>query len=299
VLDLGCGKGADMRKFDYEKISGYVGMDISMGQLVDALNRKVKSKYCRFPALFIKEKGQSDPEQFKKHLPKNFKFDIISAQFCIHYFFESEKSVRNFLQNISDNLNKNGLFFATFPDSKVIAKKFQEQGKETPEGLHYIGNKNYSIVTNIKDFGRLSVPFGNKYGFYLADGLIGSRKENDNNITRKHIPEYLIISDYFIEIAKEYNLEVVLDQNFHTFYAENISKYFNLFQKIGFNTKERSSLMDEDLWDCSYLYKVLMLKKTKGESMKKNRNRRFEDDSYWEIKNDYDQLYSDDESDIE
>jgi mRNA (guanine-N7-)-methyltransferase len=243
--------------------------------------------------LFIKEKGQADPEVFSKHLPKDFKFDIISAQFCIHYFFESEKSVRNFLQNISGNLNKNGLFFATFPDSKVIAKKFHEFGQNTPEGLKYIGNENYSIVTNIQDFGKISVPFGNKYGFYLADGLIGSKRDYGNTETRKHIPEYLIISDYFIQMAKEYDLEVVLDQNFHSFYANNIKMNKRLFDKMRFNLKNGPFLMDEALWECSYLYKVLMLRKKTGVSMKINKNRKFQHESYWEIRNDYDDLYSD------
>ena len=149
-MDIGCGKGADIGKFDYETISGYVGVDISMGQLIDALNRRISTKNNKygsrlyiFPTLFIKEKGQAHPEVFRKNLPQDFKFNIISAQFCIHYFFESETSVRRFLENVSSNLSKNGLFIATFPDSKVIAKKFQETGRSCENGMRYIGNENY------------------------------------------------------------------------------------------------------------------------------------------------------------
>lgn len=291
---MGCGKGADINKFNYERISGYVGMDISMGQLIDALNRRVKSQF-RFPTLFIKEKGQANPEVFAKHLPKDFKFNIISAQFCIHYFFDCEDSVRNFLMNISSNLSKNGLFFATFPDSKVIAKKFLTSAKKTPEGLRYIGNDYYSVITSIRNFGKLKTAFGNKYGFFLEDGLIGSVRRSEETVTRMHIPEYLILSDYFIELAKEYDLEVVLDQNFHTFYAENIHDYVDLFKKIGFNRNKGERLMDDSLWECSYLYKILMLRKTSGERIRKHSRERFQRDSYWEIKNDYDDLYSSDE----
>lgn len=283
-----------MRKFDYEGISGYVGMDISMGQLVDALNRKLQNTHCRFPAMFIKEIGQANPHDFNRHLD-NLRFHVISAQFCIHYFFESEQSVRNFLRNVASNLFKGGLFLATFPDAKVIAKKFQGQGKSTPEGLRYVGNRNYSVLTGIPDFARLSSAFGNKYGFFLADGLIGSQRTVEGRVVRKHIPEYLVISDHFVEMAKEYDLEVVLDQNFHSFFAEHIENYFKLFRKIGFNWSDKSGLMDEALWDCSYLYKVLMLRKTSGQSMARGPTQKFQDDSFWEIKHDNEDLYSEDE----
>ena len=53
--------------------------------------------------------------------------------------------------------------------------------------------------------------------------------------------------------------------------------------------------MDPALWECSYLYKVLMLKKIKGSKINKSQER-FEENSYWEIKNDYDNLYSDTEN---
>jgi hypothetical protein len=98
-----------------------------------------------------------------------------------------------------------------------------------------------------------------------------------------------------VALAREFDLEVVIDQNFHSFYKERIPEYFDLFERIGFNRDKGERLMDEALWECSYLYKVLMLRKTTGESIQRTPNR-FQKDFYWEIKNDYDQLYSSDES---
>lgn len=281
-MDLGCGKGADIRKFSYENISGYVGIDVSMGQLIDALNRRISAKY-NFPTLFIKQKGQASPEEFNKNLPKNVKFNIISAQFCIHYFFESEHSVKNFLENISSNLSKDGMFIATFPDSKVIAKKFLKSTKVDPvSGMKYIENDYYSVVTNVEDLEKLKTAFGNKYGFFLEDGLIGSKYTQPEKTTKYHIPEYLVLSDYFIQMAKQYNLEVVIDQNFHKFFSKNVVDYFQMFQKIGFKKQKNAPLMDEQLWECSYLYKVLILKKTDGQRIN-SEHQRFEKDNFWEI----------------
>jgi mRNA (guanine-N7-)-methyltransferase len=68
----------------------------------------------------VKAKGQDDPTIFYKNFPDEVFFDVISAQFCMHYFFENESSVRNFLENISKRLVKGGYFISTFPDWKVL-----------------------------------------------------------------------------------------------------------------------------------------------------------------------------------
>lgn len=307
-MDLGCGKGADIGKFAKSGISGYVGIDISMGQLVDAVNRRVQMdieavdnardsrrrgfrriKPIDFPTLFIKEIGQAPPNRFARHLPQNLKFDIISAQFCIHYFFESEESVRNFLQNVSGNLAKDGLFISTFPDSKVIAKKFLEESQIEPaNGMRYIENSHFSIVTKIQDFGDLKTPFGNEYGFFLDDGLIGDRKMRNGVSYRRHVEEYVIVSDHFVELAREYDLEVVIDQNFHEFFGEQVQngRYKEQFLRRDFHRfGSGEGIMDEELWECSYIYKLLVLRKTSGEEIDWYGKKSFGGSDYWGIVN--------------
>ena len=77
-MDLGCGKGGDLLKFNHGKIRNYVGVDIAVGQLRDALIRKISSNF-QFSSLFIKGKGQDDPILFYKNFPDDVFFDIISA----------------------------------------------------------------------------------------------------------------------------------------------------------------------------------------------------------------------------
>ena len=308
-MDLGCGKGADLLKFARSGISGYVGIDISMGQHIDALNRRVQKairdeddrkdkkkrnrnrrqwrKEINFPTLFIKEVGQAPPERFARPLPKDLKFDIISAQFCIHYFFDCEHSVRNFLQNVSGNLAKGGLFISTFPDSQVIAKKFLESGQIEPQnGMRYIENQHFSIVTTIKDFGHLQSAFGNEYGFFLDDGLIGDRKVVNGVTHRRHVPEFVIISEHFVNLAREYDLEPVVDQNFHEFFAEQVqdSQYRDQLTRKYFRRFGQSEqIMDPDLWECSYIYKLLIFRKTTGQNIDFSQNKTFEKPDFWSI----------------
>ena len=108
VMDLGCGKGGDLGKFNYERIRNYLGIDIAPGQLKDAIFRKLNGK-IDFPMICIENRGEIDPDTFYKNIPEEMYFDVVSAQFCIHYFFETENTVRNFLDNVSRKLVKGDL----------------------------------------------------------------------------------------------------------------------------------------------------------------------------------------------
>lgn len=48
---------------------------------------------------------------------------MVSAQFCFHYMFGSEKGLKAGLSSILSNLLVGGVFMATIPDSYVIVKK--------------------------------------------------------------------------------------------------------------------------------------------------------------------------------
>lgn len=254
VMDLGCGKGGDLGKFSFEKISNYLGIDISAGQLQDALFRKINGR-INYPMTLIQNRGEASPELFFKNIPEEMFFDLVSAQFCIHYFFETEQNVRNFLTNVSRKLVKEGLFVATLPDADVLLGKLKTGDDEVSDYL-VAENDSFSVIIG-RDELRKQTPFGLKYGFFLDDDLIG-KKEVVNDITRiEYVPEYLISRKAFINLAKEYGLEVVIDQNFHEFYAEKIQQkeYLDLFRKMKFMPMNGDRLMEEDIWDCSYLYR--------------------------------------------
>lgn len=68
-------------------------------------------------------------------------FDMVSTQFSMHYMFKSEEKVRNFLQNVSQRLNKGGYFVCTHPDANVIMKKLRLRHEVDEQGRYYSGNK--------------------------------------------------------------------------------------------------------------------------------------------------------------
>lgn len=282
ILDLGCGKGGDLNKYKASGIDNYFGIDISIGQLRDALFRKINGDF-NFPCHFIKNEAECEPEQFFNPIPKDMYFDLISAQFCIHYFFQSEKTVENFLENISRKLTKGGYFVATFPDWKVITKKMKERGKITEEDFIVYENNCFSLIIKKEDFLK-QTPYGIKYGFFLDDDLVGTKRENKNMKVITYVPEYLVILENFLKKAEEYGFVLEETENFHDFYASKLQvpRYFHLFKKMKFKFTNDIDLMDKDSWDTSYLYRTICLKKIKGVDPK-NVDRDYKKKNYFKL----------------
>lgn len=263
MLDVGCGKGGDLKKFNFEKISNYVGIDISIRALKDAIIRKCKSN-IHFPALFISMSGDTEPLNFDCNLPNQMYFDLVSAQFCIHYFFSKENATRNFLANVSGRLTEGGIFIASFPDSEVIMKKLGDS--KINEEQYVYNSKYYSLLMPTEETEKNSV-FGIKYGFFLDDGLIGKKEETPDETKIYFVPEFLIVLNSFIQLAAEYNLEVVESLNCHEFYQKYIGdpEHFAFFKSMNFfKRKNERDLMEEAEWDCSYLYRTIMFRKKNG-----------------------------------
>ena len=95
----------------------------------------------------------------KNTLPKNFcnnlKFDIVSAQFNIHYMFENESKLNAFFQNVTDRLAPGGVFIATTIDSDRLVYKIRESGPKLS-----ISNKFFSVVFKQDSFPKKENPYG-------------------------------------------------------------------------------------------------------------------------------------------
>lgn len=281
VMDLGCGKGGDLKKLFHVGTRNYVGVDIAIQGLRDALLRKIQDKKFYFPCLFVRNSGSELPEKFFNKIPKEMYFDVISAQFCMHYFFESQESVRNFLQNISLKLVNGGYFISTFADYEVILGKIQRSLQKNDSTICW-ENQHCSILFDRQDL-YSKEPFGIKYGFFLDDDLVGRKRRKADGISIIYVPEYLVLLDNFLQIAKEFGLELDETLNFHRFYEEKLKDQENmrLFQKIGFK-QQGEDLMSDEEWECSFLYRTLRLKKVTG-IRPEEVNRNYKDPFYFKL----------------
>lgn len=238
VLEMACGKGGDLRKWQEAKIQNYVGIDISNVSLQRAAARFMGFQGLSFCSLFIEGDGATDPQEFFKDFQDDMYFDIVSCQMALHYMLKSEENARNFLENVSQRLVDGGYFVATHPDANVIRKKLRELGSKDEHGRVFVKNDYYSLICNKKKF-RKSEFFGGVYGFFLDCDLVGTKVPEGNTIKINYVNEYLIPMAKFQELALEYDLEMVESQNFHDFYVENIQSedHFKFFRKM-FNHKQ-------------------------------------------------------------
>ncbi|KAF9608052.1 hypothetical protein IFM89_005202 [Coptis chinensis] len=169
VLDLACGKGGDLIKWDKAKVGYYVGIDIAEGSVEDCRTRyngdadqNQRRKKFTFPArLFC---GDCFQAGLDKALEDDAPFDLCSCQFAMHYSWSTEARARQALANVSALLRPGGTFIGTMPNANVIIKKLREA-----EGLAF-GNSVYWIRFDeefaYKKF-KSSSPFGIKYKFHL------------------------------------------------------------------------------------------------------------------------------------
>ncbi|KAH8684780.1 mRNA capping enzyme-domain-containing protein [Tricladium varicosporioides] len=161
VLDIGCGKGGDLGKWQQapQNVELYVGLDPA-----DVSIDQAKERYRQMssrggggrggrgrggyqnrppPRLFQAEfyaqdcfgesiqriglirdvgfDGSGGPSRFG-----GGGFDVVSMMFCMHYAFESEEKARMMLANVAGALKKGGRLIGCIPNSDVISEKVRK-----------------------------------------------------------------------------------------------------------------------------------------------------------------------------
>ncbi|KAK3427087.1 hypothetical protein EUGRSUZ_F03392 [Eucalyptus grandis] len=253
VLDLACGKGGDLIKWDKAKIGYYIGIDIAEGSIEDCRTRyngdadhHQRRKKFTFPARLIC--GDCFEVQLDKVLAADAPFDICSCQFAMHYSWSTEARARRALANVSALLRPGGIFIGTMPDANVIIKKLREADELA------FGNSVYWIHFDEefpeKKF-KSSNPFGIKYKFHLEDAV--------------DCPEWIVPFHVFKALAEEYELDLVFVKNSHEFVHEYLKKpeYVELMRRLGAlgDGNQDQSTLSPDEWEVAYLYLSFVLRK--------------------------------------
>lgn len=179
-------------------------------------------------------------------------FDTVSCQFSLHYSFGSESDARMLLTNVSERLKEGGKFLVTVPDSYVLVKKLRESmlkhAESDPNSLaaRTFGNNVYRVTFDSTEFPKDAGPFGHRYVFHLQDAI-------DN------CPEFLVPPRHFVNLCREFQLQLVEELNFHEFYERysNQQEFQELLRRSGI----RDGRMTEDEWEAIYLYRAFVFQK--------------------------------------
>ena len=151
VLDLACGKGGDLRKWDKARAGLYVGVDMVPG-LLDAAHHRYVLLGCKFSARFVC--GDAYSGSLLKDMAEDITtttttattttgdsktkktallFDVVSCQFALHYAWSSEERARAAMQNVAASLKPGGFFIGTIPDADAIVEKLRASAAMVPD----------------------------------------------------------------------------------------------------------------------------------------------------------------------
>lgn len=166
VLDVGCGKGGDLMKWQQapQSVDLYVGIDPAEVSIDQARERYAQMRggggrggrqgrggrpQKIFRAEFFVKDGFGE---WLGDIPiirevgidggvgpggggsssrwGGGGFDVVTMMFCMHYAFESEAKARGMLRNVAGSLKKGGRFIGVIPNSDIITQKVEDFHKK-------------------------------------------------------------------------------------------------------------------------------------------------------------------------
>ena len=234
ILDTSIGRGGDIEKYIQSSFNCQFLLGMDINSVNEASRRYYYMKKNKTPAVFLryntgkeilskegmyatpefpeKDVTHSDamisilyklntpiPEIYKPIREKyqglaKEKFTLISCQFSLHYYFESETLFNGFVTNLVENCKTGGYFIGTCYDGKRVFELLTDREsieyRDAMDNLVYRISKQYDMT----EFG--SQLFGNRIDVYM------------DSIDSEY-SEYLVDFERFVSIMKQNGFELV------------------------------------------------------------------------------------------
>jgi hypothetical protein len=206
--------------------------------------RDDKESYKVLKMVFGKGNKNNDT-QFNRIVGKGANgFDACSCMFGIHYFFKNEEMLDGFLSNVSELLNKGGVFFCTFMDGEKVENEIENNGGDKIEGFKKLtrrsspGDRGEPIWAILRCYEKGDI---SKYNKQINVFL---------ETTSKLIPEYVVSYKFLIEKCKEFDLNIKESEMFSdTFnrYKANLDELEEKNENLYKSIKELDADVNKDL----------------------------------------------------
>lgn len=244
VLDICGGRGGDLYKYRYKHINDYVLFDYADVSITEAKKRVSEMDPKAKAKNYIIKVADCFVDDITKEIPDNLYFDFVSCQFAIHYAFGNMENLTRLFKNVTNRLNKGGLFVGTTVNDKELFKHLNQT-----EALEF-GNNLYNVkFEKKKGFTNL----GSKYYFNLVEAV-------------PDIPEYLVRFKMLDKVANHYGLKL---KYFKTF-KECRDSQFMFIEENEFNKKvhdyikkslERIGEIPDNQWEVCSFYCIFVYEK--------------------------------------
>lgn len=205
VLDIGSGAGGDIAKYKKVNVKSLLGIDI-----VDV--EYEHPKYMNF--IKVNNELYNIANIVKNRSIKTF--DTINCHFALHYFFKSQATFENFINNLNNTINKNGHFVGTFMDGSKINDLLQSNKVTKGKTIHkkYNDTSIYKIKKMYKDTDNIN-------DLDLFNQKIEVTLSGTKYFKAQSSIEYLVNVPRFVQILEENNYKVLYLQSF-----EKMCKHF-------------------------------------------------------------------------
>ena len=142
--------------------------------------------------------GESISKQYQQIRPKFNKlslkkFDLVSCQFSLHYYFESASILNDFISNIRDNVKRDGYFIGTCYDGQRLFDMLEKK----------------SEIDYFDDFGNCVYKIKKQYSIKsLQENIFGNKIDVYMDSIGEEYSEYLVDFKEFIKIMKDNGFEL-------------------------------------------------------------------------------------------
>lgn len=231
LIDYAVGKGGDFPKWILSKLSFVFGIDISNDNIENRLDGacarylNYRKKFKIMPdALFVhgnssfnikdgealynekakqitkaifgvgaKDKANLGAGVYRQYGKASDGFNISSCQFALHYFFETKKTLNNFLRNISECTKINGHFIGGCYDGAAIFDALK--GKSSGDSV--------SIIQDGKKIWQITKCYNND-SFVDDETSLGYAIDVYQESINKTFCEYLVNFNYLTRLMENY-----------------------------------------------------------------------------------------------
>ena len=290
LIDYAVGKGGDIPKWKLARLKFVLGIDISPDNIYNQndgvctryLNERKQTRQM-FNALFLpgdsrlnikngsaffkdKEKEVAKSvfgsnklnSQLGKAVTQNYGignkgFNVSSCQFAIHYMFENNTILHNFLRNVSECTAVNGYFIGTCYDGQTVFNKLKK-------------SENYSIYVD----GNLIFDIQKKYnqtGFPEDENSVGYPINVYQESINKYATEYLVNFKYLVHLMEDYGFKLIDEEAKAMGFPSGSGLFEDLFRQMNRESNSNSlygeaTNMSREEKEISFLNRYFIFRKT-------------------------------------
>jgi SAM-dependent methyltransferase len=281
LIDLAVGKGGDWPKWIDAKLKFIFGVDISRDNIQNRMNgayarymNNKKSFKVMPAALFVngnssvnirstkgilvdKDKqitravfgqGEKNEKVLGKGVYKQYGvaadgFDVCSIQFAVHYMFENQETLHNFLQNVSEVTKEGGYFIGTSYDGEKLFKMLKNLPENESKVIMAIDEK----TGDKKKIWELTKRY-DRDDFNDDETCVGYAVDVFQESINKTFREYLVNYTYLTRVLENYGFVLASSEDLRNLHAELTAPtgfFSDLFNKmnedIAKNPRKRAS----------------------------------------------------------